>query len=665
MADMSIAPEPSPLAMPEMPANATPQAFGAGVAGEAAQIGSQLAQAAAQRKEIDLRNRYEADLTQGQLRLAQARQQMAEKLHAMQTDPALDLNEYSKQVGAAFDQLAGQVTEGQTSTRIQRQLTGQLGEMRAQFLEQAQNWQSLQQANVINQGARALGETLEGQAYLAGDAGTVAQLQLQWGDYVHGLQGLTPDQRMALVGEKVPSIALAFGRGLADRDPQQVKALVASGWFTDHGIKGEQLGALDRAADAEIHVREMQARQVQQQAVAQMHEQASTWEEGARQGLELPTEQVAATAQALRAAGDTSGALKLEGLIAENAYAKVWGAMSPLQRQQRITALSGVQNRTPEQQRELNWAQGHVGALDSAFNADPVAYAASHPEAGAVPPQMSLNDAGSVAARVQWRKAYERTTGRAVPLLSNAEVAPLREAVHQGVNQRHEVLNQLDAIPADERAIAAEQIMPGDAGFRQEAQLSAMDRATVFNGREKLKADAAFLTPHAKNANGVAIAGADTARTLLNIAGSQLDAALHAIPQGDVAAIKQSAGEWLAGKLASTNRSIYTLSPTDIRDAALAALGGRMVRGRQIGGIGHWTGDRVFVLPDSMSDLDFVNAVTRDQTFKSQSGAGPAMNLRNAFPVWIGGTHYRWETAAGRIVKDAKGADYISDVTVR
>jgi hypothetical protein len=131
-----------------------------------------------------------------------------------------------------------------------------------------------------------------------------------------------------------------------------------------------------------------------------------------------------------------------------------------------------------------------------------------------------------------------------------------------------------------------------------------MDRATVFNGREKLKADTGFLTPHAKRPMARR-SWADTARTL-NIAGSQLDTAC-AIPQGDVAAIKRSAGEWLAGKLAATNRSIYTLSPTDIRDAALAALGGRMVRGRQIGGIGHWTGDRVFVLPDSMSELDFVN----------------------------------------------------------
>jgi hypothetical protein len=38
------------------------------LASEAAQIGGQMVQAAVQRKEIDLRNRYEADMTQGQLR---------------------------------------------------------------------------------------------------------------------------------------------------------------------------------------------------------------------------------------------------------------------------------------------------------------------------------------------------------------------------------------------------------------------------------------------------------------------------------------------------------------------------------------------------------------------------------------------------------------------
>jgi hypothetical protein len=250
------------------------------LASEAAQIGGQMVQADLQRKEIDLRNRYEADMTQGQLRVATLRQQMADQLHAIQTDPNLDLNDYAARVGAVFDTMAAKVTEGQTSTRIQRQLASQLGEMRAQYGEQAQNWQSLQQANVVNQGARALGETLEGQAYWLAIRRLCSNCSCNGATMCTAWQDLTPDQRMALVAEKVPSIALAFGRGMADRDPQQVKSLVASGWFTDHGIKGEQLAALDRAADAEIHTREVQARQVQAQAVAQMHEQAATWEEG-------------------------------------------------------------------------------------------------------------------------------------------------------------------------------------------------------------------------------------------------------------------------------------------------------------------------------------------------------------------------------------------------
>jgi hypothetical protein len=665
MVDLSIAPEAAPLATPDLPMNATPEAYGAGLAGAAAQAGHAMVQHAVERKEIDLRNRYEADLTAGQLRVAQLREQMAAQVNAIQTDPNLNVDDYAKRVGVAFDQLAGSVTEGQSSQRIQRQLSGQLGEMRAQYGEAAQNWQSIKRAVLIGQGANALGETLEGQAYQATDPQTVERLQLQWADYAHGLEGLQPEQRTALVAEKIGSMALAFGRGLADRDPEQVKSLMAGGWFANHGIKGEQLASIEHAADTEITRRKYAQKQVQAQAMSQLHEQVATWKVADGQGLELPIDQVRQTAAALRAAGDTSGALELDGMIANSAYAKVWGAMSPLQRQQRMAALSGAKERSADQQRELNWAQGHVGALDSAFNADPVAYAAGHPEAGAVPPQIALDDPASIAARVVWRRSYERTTGRAVPLLSKAEVAPLQDAVRQGVNQRHEVLKSLDAIPADERAIVAEQVMPGDAGFRQEAQLLPGDRATVFNGRAKLKADPTFLRPHSKDASGIAIPGGDTARQLLNIAGSELDTALRAIPQADLAAIKSSAGEWLAGKLAATDRSIYTLSPTDIRDAALAALGGRMERGRQVGGLSHWSDDKVFVLPDSMSALDFVNAVNRDQTFKQQAGAGPSMNLRNAHPVWIGGTQYRWETGLGRIVKDAKGRDYISDVRVR
>jgi hypothetical protein len=117
-------------------------------------------------------------------------------------------------VGAVFDTMAATVTEGQTSTRIQRQLASQLGEMRAQYRRAGAELAIPATGECGQPGRAGAGRDAGGAGLLAGDPATVQQLQLQWGDYVHGLQDLTPDQRMALVAEKVPSIALALGAAL-------------------------------------------------------------------------------------------------------------------------------------------------------------------------------------------------------------------------------------------------------------------------------------------------------------------------------------------------------------------------------------------------------------------------------------------------------------------
>lgn len=168
-----------------------------------------------------------------------------------------------------------------------------------------------------------------------------------------------------------------------------------------------------------------------------------------------------------------------------------------------------------------------------------------------------------------------------------------------------------------------------------------------------LEADKKFLTPDKEKA--------PNAVQLIGVANHEMDMALRAVPADNRNAIKQTSGQWLAGWLAEHGRSVDTLTPSDIRLASQAALGGRFVGGRQIGGIAHARNDTPFVLPDTMSELDFWHSVDRDAGARKPDEQ-PAFSLRLAAPVWIGGGHYRWETAAGRIVTDKSGRDYISAV---
>jgi len=640
------------------PVQVSPDAMGAGIGRALEQIGAQAHQNELRAYEIDKQLRANQAQSQWAVNFANKTADISGQIADLEKNPEVGGAGHVQAVQGVLDQVKPLI-ENISDPGTRRIAEVQAAQQRAQILGRAQIFEVVHSAKAIGDNVATARNTFFNMlASGDGSDDAFAQANAQAGAMLGGLQ-IGGEQRAALMREFGASNVIGQATALSKNNVAALGEKIKSGEWNGL-LTAEQWVQVNQLYTVGLHAEQQKVRQES----ALLNDQAAMWEEQSRQGIALPEVDVRAAISQFQAMGDKSKALKLDGMLAENRYAKVWTAMTPIQRQQNVAALAGLAKPSAEQQRELAWAQGHIGALDSAFNADPVAYAAQHPEAGAVPPAVDFANPDSLSQRVQWRRAYEQASGRAIPLLSKAEVAPLQEQVHRGTNERQQVLSSLDGFPDTERAIAAEQIMPGDAGFRQEAQLRPLDRATVFNGRAKLKADPRFLAPDVKTDTG------KRAHELLGIGGREMDIALRGLPPADVDAIKQSAGQWLAGKFNAQGRDIGSLTPADIRDAALVALGGRMERGRQIGGIAHWHGDRVFVLPDTMSELDFVNAVERDRVFKTQRGEGPTMQLRNAHPVFIGGTRYRWETydqrtGRGRIVTDAKGRDYISDVTVR
>lgn len=247
MPDMpSVAPEPAPLQTPDIPSLANAGAMGGELAGAIGEAAGGVQQRMLQRHEIDLRNQYEDELTQGQIKLANARATLSQQIEAIQRDPELNLADYKSRVSQAFDDVAGTITDGVTNSRVARTLTGQLGQMRAEYGAQAADWQTAQQAGMVAQGAKQLSSTIEGQAYGVDDPAQLATLNNQWADYVHGLADQTPEQRFALVSEQVGKNALAMAQGLAERDPEKARALLDNGWFGKNGVPGNDLHVVDR-----------------------------------------------------------------------------------------------------------------------------------------------------------------------------------------------------------------------------------------------------------------------------------------------------------------------------------------------------------------------------------------------------------------------------------
>lgn len=570
-------------------------------------------------------------------------------------------------VKAVYEAGRDSLLTGITEDRVRQQAAAQFDENMAATLARENLWASGQQAakQVVD---AATANNISTNRIRTNPTNGVFAEELQTRLDQLALLPVEPDVRAKLALQYQAQAYDSYVRGLVDQGQFELaKGLLGT---ADLGavLTPDQRGNL--LNDIAVEDRRAKARQEQERAaaIAGAKEEAATLtgKAGNVPLSEAEIGQAAKLRDQFRAIGDTSTAEQLQNVIADNVFAREFEGQLPTQMQNRLSDIKRKANLTDEEQRLAAWLPSQIRARSEMFRADSKSFFMQYGTPSQVPPPFDITDPASVKATVQWARKMKAVAGTDVQLLTREQADQLAEQARKGPQQRLEVLGLMDRIPDVERDGVAQQVLPNDAGFRQEAQLHPEARTFVFEGRDVLKANTRFMTPDKDS--GQAAAG------LLGILGRELKVALAEIPEADKTAILRSSGEWLAGWLSKHGRDVNSLTPWDIKQAATFALGGGFERGtRQKGGISHARDGQPFVLPDTMSDLDFFHNVERDRAAKAAKGIGPSMSLQNAHPVWMGrdaeGDYYRWETipppganSGPRAVLDGKGDMYVSTV---
>lgn len=638
------------------PVLSRPEDFGAGVGQALEQFGAVKHNAAVRAFELERQQKRASEAADFASKFAQYRAGMDTQIAQLRDTAAAGGAGHAEAVKKIYEAGRDALFAGITEDSVRRQAQVQFDESMAAATSRESLWQTGQQVAKLTLDAGTANDTSANRIRTNPEA-----LGEELGTRLKEIAALPvgPDVRDKLGKEYTQQAYDSYFRGLVDRGQAPLaKQLIESGQHDDV-LSPQQRGNLLTDAEVQIVRDQRQAEQERAAALAGAKETATTLRDKAAHVplSESEIEQAKVLRDQFSKIGDTSTAEGLQNVIADNVLARKWQGALPTDMQQRLTELNRKASHTEEERREAAWLPGQIRTRAEAYRADSKSFFIQYGGPQTVPPVLDLADPRSIAATVQWGRKIQTMTGAPVDLLTREQAEALAQQASQGPAKRLEVLSILDRFPDVERDRVAQQMLPGDASFRQEAQLHPEARALVYDGRDVLKGNRAFLTPDKDS-------GAD-ARALIDIHDREMNFALAAIPAADRNAIKQSSGQWLAGWLSKRSRDVNSLTPWDIRQAATYALGGGFERGtRQKGGIGHWAGGQAYAVPDTMSELDFAHAVDRARQAMEREGRGPTVTLRNAYPVWLGGNRYRWDTqppgaASPRAVLDAKGDVFI------
>jgi hypothetical protein len=670
MPDMSIVPETAPQPLTPQPAAYTPSAFGGDVAqamtGAANMAGEQIMA----RHRMDLKNYADAENADGQVRIANLRDQMAAAQADVQKAAqggGLDPRQYHDAMIGKFDELSAGLASGANSAAVQRQLNAQLGVMRAEVSTQARDWQTV---NLANQAIRSSGEAegaFDQQSAQATTPAQMMQIQQQSADFYHGLTDLSEDQRHTLTIQGVQKRAAIFAEGIAQNDPGQALAYLKDGTLFHLGLRGEQAHTIERMANAGVKAQEAEARQQAAIVKTQFNMQADLFTKAAEASGEVDLPMARSLQQQALTLGEPVRAQALQMLVENQGFAKQYKAMAinPAEMQRHIAALAAEKNPSETDQRELHYAQGHANEWVSKFNADPAGYAATMGVPGAQPPPVSLNDPHSLQALEVWRQGMAKRTGLAdFPMFPDAMVTPMQQQLAQGGQSRQDLVHALDAFSDNDRALAARQIAPQDYTFQHEVMLAPDARAMLQYGREAQKGNGAYWPE--RNSKDYP----DQAQWLAD-ADARVDFAMRMLNPKDAQAIKQNMRDILAGQYSRQGKpNGYGVTENDLRLALAQAMGGQIKNGRQYGGIAEWGGAHgsYVIIPETMTAGDFSRAWSADYFRQKRAGHGPVnpdgsdFALSGSTPVAVGGNRYKWVNSAGTVQRRG-GGDYITDLS--
>jgi hypothetical protein len=661
------------------PALAGADAFGAGGAAALEQEGASLHAIQLRSYQLDREQQAASQSADFHNRFAQARL----NLDGVQND----LKNSAAPGGAGHVQATGQVLDAQrqslfsgiTEQSVLQHAQEQWTNYSTDTLKSAQDWAEGQRVGKQFTDTKSAIDTASNRAASSSNPDT-------WSQEIAAAHGLVsslaipPDDRAKLARYADNTIAYNRADYLNRTDPATGKALIDAGVYNQF-IEPHQLEMLRRENDvgiARLQAKQNAALQTQQQSF--IVSQQAVLRHG-EEGGSTPIDQLAqGETQARQLSVQAKAAGKPTGELD-----KLADDLHVAQVQQKVIAqTTGVPIAEVQQQAEA--AQAHVRAaiaagqpvsvedgatakalttraaqLTAQVQSDPMALAADH--GLALAPVDPANPA-SYRAREQQQAVQQRTLGLSYGFspLTKDEAAPLAKAVAEGDKGRQQVLGYLDGFSPMARMEAARQIAPGDAAFQAEAQVVPAVRASVQAGREATKANAGFWpSAHAKDPDE-----AKAGQTLQGM-DAQTDFAMRAMNPADIAGVKQTSKDWLAGLYSGQGRADgHGLTPHDYNVARAVGLGGHTENGKIMGGVATWGPQaKAFVVPETMSAGDFAHAALAARIADDRAGHGPvnrdgsSFNLNNATPTYIGGNSYRWETSGG-VVKARGGSPYIT-----
>lgn len=463
-----------------------------------------------------------------------------------------------------------------------------------------------------------------------------------------GTLNTSDEVKQKLIDDTEQRFAVAFIRGMTDRDPQAAQALIDSGAF-DGVITGDQVEVLRNSAGVEIRRAEAEQQREQSEALATIRGQIQTFEQAESMGLvqdEAAYDQAIAGAQAL---GDDQLVLKLTGLKANNQFTKIWGPenATALQREQRMAVLASKSKRAPAEDLELAFLRKNAPGWASEEARDPVGQAARRGGGGA-PPVVDFSDPKSIAARGEWAAARS-AEGRRVPAFTATEARELGTLYDSGRQGEEQVMAVLAALPPAQAMASAKQIDPNDQTLPILATLGPGVRNMARRGREALRANKNLLFDMLKDDPD--LNDAFTEGRL------ELEQALRFVPPEQRAAIFTTAKQIAAGQV---DKFGQTMTPALWRTSLQIALGGRQTPDGWAGGMGKW-GEAAYRLPEGVTHKGFSAAITRDVAASQDPPVNPDKSRANLFrltPVEISEGVYEFRDAADNPVKRQSGRVY-------
>lgn len=643
-AETGYDPQIAPGGAATAPAQAGPDAFGAGIGQGIEQVGGAL-----HRRDL---NAYELERKQQQDQQAAGFAAGFTQARADADAASVDMRNNAAPGGAGHAQAMADwwetrkaaLLDGISEDRVRLHAQQQLDAFGASLGSSEYQWQAGAGAAKLVADTRTMIDTAANRARTSSDPKAFEQELTAGVASIEAMQGVPADVRDKLQHEYAQSVTIGHANGMLDRgEVGALRTVIASGAL-DARLTPEQIDHLSNGV--EIEQRRIDALAEHQAALAKaaVHEQVATVNARLQAGEDVPQAVLTQTAADARAIGDESGAYKLEVARAQAGINRATQPWTPTQFREAIDGLEAKGGkRSPAEDVTLAQLKRIEPERTKNFTADPGAWAALN---GLPRPTFDPANPQSGAAIEQWAARMQHATGTVPPPLAADQAAQMHAIATTGTAQERVALAQSVLSLGKLSSKAGDQI-GGDADFQASMALGgrpnsgaliamALDGATAN--------DKALLTP------AMDAAGEPASATPEALLAHELGGALALMPDDFDRDLKLNARNIYLYQAKRTGLKAF--DPATMQAALREALGAKLA---------HWAGDRV-LLPPTMTaasferrvgqatSIDWTNASAKHALPWTSGGAMTPAEMRGYVPTKTRSGLYRLRQGNGYAV---------------